>query len=106
MGDLLLWRGAKKYVGIEAAHIAMILNLLCRYQTTNISLCFTNSVEQILSVIAFNYFMEQKNMFNWNTVKLTATITLSFIRTGMQFIRILSDSKRPVYEDTVHFTVL
>ena len=79
MGDLLLWRGAKKYVGIEAAHIAMILNLLCRYQTTNISLCFTNSVEQILSVIAFNYFMEQKNMFNWNTVKLTATITLSFI---------------------------
>ena len=41
--------------------------------------CFTNSVEQILSVIAFYYFLEQKNKFTAKTAVLTATITLSFM---------------------------
>ena len=41
--------------------------------------CFTNAVEQILSVIAFYYFLDQKDSFNVKTAMLTSTITLSFM---------------------------
>lgn len=78
-GDLFLWKSGKKYLGTEGTKIAMLLLLVCRAQTEFITRCFTNGVEQILSVIAFYFYLEQKNRFNLNTVMLTATITLSFM---------------------------
>ena len=36
----------------------MLLILVSRAQTEFITRCFTNGVEQILGVIAFNYFLE------------------------------------------------
>ena len=57
----------------------MLLNLACRAQTEFIIRTFTNGVEQILSIIAFYFFLDQKNSFNLKTVILTATITFSFM---------------------------
>ena len=78
-GDLFLWKSAKKYVGSDAARISMLLLLTCRAQNEFIIRCFTNGVEQILSVIAFYFYLNQKNRFTLSTVVLTATITLSFM---------------------------
>ena len=41
--------------------------------------CFTNGIEQILSVFAFYFYLNQKDKFTFSTVCLTATITLSFM---------------------------
>jgi len=57
----------------------MLLLLVCRAQTEFIIRCFTNGIEQVLSVVAFSFFLEQKNRFNLGTVMLTALITLSFM---------------------------
>lgn len=57
----------------------MLLMLSCRVQTEFNIRCFTNSVEQILSIVAFYFYLNQKNTFCFSTVILTATITLSFM---------------------------
>ena len=79
LGDLFLWHGAKRYVGQNGARIAMLLTLVNRSQTEFITRCFTNGVEQVLSVIAFYFYLGQKERFTFHTVVLTATITLSFM---------------------------
>ena len=79
IGDLFLWHSAKKYAGSNAARIAMLLILVNRAQTEFITRCFTNGVEQVLSVIAFYFYLDQKNSFTCHTAMLTATITLSFM---------------------------
>ena len=60
LGDLFLWHGAKRYVGQNGARIAMLLTLVNRSQTEFITRCFTNGVEQVLSVIAFYFYLGQK----------------------------------------------
>ena len=57
----------------------MLLLLVSKVQTEYVVKCFTNAVEQILSVIAFYYFLDQKDSFNTKTALLTSTITLSFM---------------------------
>ena len=79
LGDLFLWHGAKRYVGQNGARLAMLLTLVNRSQTEFITRCFTNGVEQVLSVIAFYFFLGQKERFTFQTAVLTATITLSFM---------------------------
>ena len=57
----------------------MLLLLCSKVQTEYLIKCFTNAVEQILAVIAFYFFLQQKNKFTMQTVIVTATITLSFM---------------------------
>ena len=79
LGDLYLWQSAKRYAGSDTAKLTMLLMLTCRVQTEFNIRCFTNNVEQILSIVAFYYYLNQKNTFCLSTVVLTATITLSFM---------------------------
>lgn len=79
VGDWYMYEGGKKYVGKNATRIGMIILFFCKMNMDYTVRCFTNSVEQILGVIAFYYFLEQRDKFNKNTVWLTATITLSFM---------------------------
>lgn len=39
----------------------------------------TNAVEQMFTVVAFSYYIDQKDKFNLNTVLLTALISISFM---------------------------
>ena len=57
----------------------MLLLLCSKVQTEYLVKCFTNAVEQILAVVAFHFFLQQKNKFTMQTAVLTATITLSFM---------------------------
>jgi hypothetical protein len=41
--------------------------------------CFTNAIEQILTVIAFDFYLKQKDSFTKDTMWLTALIALSFM---------------------------
>ena len=79
LGDLFIWKAGKRYVGKDATRVTLLLLLFCRVQTEYIVKCFTNAVEQILSVIAFYFFLDQKNSFTKKTIILTATISLSFM---------------------------
>jgi len=40
---------------------------------------FTNSLEQMFSVVSMFFYLEQKNKFTKNTVILTALISISFM---------------------------
>jgi hypothetical protein len=41
--------------------------------------CFTNTLEKIFTVIAYYFYMEQKDKFGANTVIFTALLTLGFM---------------------------
>ena len=58
VGDYFFWKAGKKYVGKEATQMAMFFILFSKVQNEYNLKCFTNSVEQILSVIAFYYFLD------------------------------------------------
>ena len=79
LNDLFIWKLGKKLVGVDATRFAMILIVFNWQQIEFISRCFTNSVEQILSVIAFYFYLKQGKSFTIDTVILTALITVSFV---------------------------
>ena len=79
LNDLFIWKLGKKTVGFDATRFAMILIVFNFLQLEYISRCFTNSIEQILSVIAFYFFLKEGSTFTANTVFLTALITIAFI---------------------------
>ena len=79
LNDLFIWKLGKKTVGVDATRFAMILIVFNYFQVDYISRCFTNSLEQILSVIAFYYYIKQDNKFTKTTIILTALITVAFI---------------------------
>ena len=45
----------------------------------HIILTLTNSIEQIFTVVAFYFYIDQKNKFTLNTVILTALISIAFM---------------------------
>ena len=79
LNDWFIWKVAKRTVGNDAARLSMILITFNRFQTQFIIRCFTNSLEQILTVVAFYYYIDQKDKFTFNTVALTALISLGFM---------------------------
>ena len=79
VGDYFFFKAGKKYVGKNATRLGFIILFFSKQHTDYLIRCFTNAVEEILSVIAFYYFLDQKNKFNLRTVILTTTITLSFM---------------------------
>jgi hypothetical protein len=56
LGDVYLWSIGKSTVGKQATMIAFIFYLTNRVQNALIVRCFTNSIEEIISIIAFFYY--------------------------------------------------
>lgn len=79
ISDSYLWNIGKKTVGNSSTRIAFIIYLSNRVQNEIIIRCFTNGFEQIMSVIAFSYYLQLKNKFNASAVIFTALITISFM---------------------------
>ena len=79
LNDHFIWKVGKKTVGIDGTRIGVLLIVMNHFQIEYITRCFGNSLEQILSVIAFYYYLKQKDRFTMDTVILTATITVAFI---------------------------
>lgn len=74
-----MWKIGKKVIGVDGSRIAMLLLVTNRCQNEYIIRCFTNGLEQIFSVIAFYFYIDQNRSFSVNTVVLTALISLAFM---------------------------
>jgi len=79
LNDYFIWKIGKRIIGIDGSRIAMLLIITNRCQNEYIIRCFTNGLEQIFSVIAFYFFLDQDHRFSLNTVILTALISLAFM---------------------------
>jgi hypothetical protein len=66
-------------VGRDAARLGFLFYFFNRFETMHIIRTLTNSIEQMFTVVAFYYYLDQKNKFTLNTVILTALISIAFM---------------------------
>lgn len=79
ISDSYLWDVGKQTVGAPATRIAFLFYLTNRTSNEFMTRCFSNSVETILYIIAYYYFLGVRDKFNINTAIMTALISLSFM---------------------------
>ena len=79
LSDFYLWKIGKQTVGKQATRVAFIMILTNRFMIEFEIRCFTNTLEKICTVIAFNFYLKQKNQFNFNTVWFTMLLTIGFM---------------------------
>jgi phosphatidylinositol glycan class B len=77
--DRFLWLIGKQTVGKNATRVAFLFLIISRIYNEIITRCFSNSIETIFQTIAFYYFLQVKNRFDFNVVMLTALLTVSFM---------------------------
>jgi hypothetical protein len=53
-----VWKAGKRVVGVDGTRIAILLLVFNRCENEYIIRCFTNGLEQILSVVAFYFFID------------------------------------------------
>ena len=66
-------------MGRDAARLCFLFYFFNRFETMHIIRTLTNSIEQMFTVVAFYYYLDQKNKFTLNTVILTALISIAFM---------------------------
>jgi hypothetical protein len=76
IGDLYLWKIGKSTVGKEATQVAFIFYLTNRVQNSLISRPFTNSVEEILTIVAFYYYQRVSSTISRHTAIFTALVSI------------------------------
>ncbi|CDW78313.1 UNKNOWN [Stylonychia lemnae] len=79
ISDWYLWKVGIKIFGKNTARITLIFYLFNRVYNEILIRCFGNSIESIANIIAFNYYLNQKDKFDGNTMKMTALISISFM---------------------------
>lgn len=79
LSDYYLWQIGKRVVGKPATRIAFILLLTNLYMIEFEIRCFTNTLEKIMTVTCFYFYLQQGNSFTLNTAIFTALLTLSFM---------------------------
>lgn len=79
LNDWFVWKVGKRVVGQDAARLGFLLYFFNRFETMHIIRTLTNSIEQMFTVVAFYYYLDQKNKFTMNTVILTALISIAFM---------------------------
>ena len=79
LNDYFFYKVGKRVIGVDATRLGVIILFFNRFQTHLIIRCFTNGIEQILTTVAFYFYLDQTNKFNRGTVVLTALITVSFM---------------------------
>lgn len=77
--DYFLWKTFKKIVHRDAAKLSFLLHFVNKFQTMYMIRTLTNSLEQTFTVVAFYFYLDQKNKFTINTAVMTALITISFM---------------------------
>lgn len=58
LNDIYTWRVAKRVITKDSARLAMLMLFFNVFQTQLIIRCFTNSLEQIFTTIAFYYYLD------------------------------------------------
>lgn len=79
VNDIFIWKVSKRVIGHDAARICFLAQFFNRYQTMHMIRTLTNSIEQMFTVVAFYFYIDQKDKFTTNTVILTALISIAFM---------------------------
>ena len=79
MSDYALWIVGKQTVGKAATRVAFILILTNFFMVEYEIRCFTNTLEKICTVIAFKFYLKQKDKLTIDTVVFTILLTIGFI---------------------------
>ena len=61
INDHFIWKIGKELIGVDGTRIAVFLIAVNHFQVEFITRCFGNSLEQILAVVSFYYYLRQKN---------------------------------------------
>ena len=77
--DYYTWKVSKRVIGHDASRISMIFLFFNRFQTMHITRTLTNGLEQMFTIVAFYFYLNQKNKFTFSTVVLTALISFAFM---------------------------
>lgn len=79
IGDIYLWKIGKSTVGKEATMTALLFYFTNRVQNSLIVRCFTNSLEEILTIVGFYFYQRQGNKFTKDTAIFTALVSIQFM---------------------------
>lgn len=79
LNDWFTWKVAKRVTTRDAARLGFIFYFFNRFETMHLIRTLTNSIEQMFTVVAFYYYLDQKDKFTMNTVILTALISIAFM---------------------------
>lgn len=79
LSDYFLWHVGKRTVGKQSTRIAFILMLTNVFMVEFEIRCFTNTLEKICTVIAYHFYMKQKDRFSRDTVIFTMLLTIGFM---------------------------
>ena len=76
VGDYYLWKIGKQTVGKEATMIAFVFYLTNRVQNSLMIRPFTNSVEEILTIVAFWFYNNVDSRLSKDTAVFTALVSI------------------------------
>lgn len=79
LGDHYLWRVGRETVGKQATQCAFVFYLTNRVQNALIIRCFTNAIEEIISIIAFYFYSRVGSSLTANTAIFTALVSVQFM---------------------------
>jgi len=79
LNDLFMWKVGKRVVGRDASRLGFLIYFFNRFETMHLIRTLTNSIEQMFTLVAFYYYLDQKNKFTMNTVILTTLISIAFM---------------------------
>lgn len=77
--DYFFWRTLQKTVNRDCARLTFFLYFFNRHMTMYMIRTCTNAIETTGNVVAYYFFLEQKNKFTLSTVIMTAVISLTFM---------------------------
>jgi hypothetical protein len=79
LGDYYYFLISQKFIGSTGARLSLYLYLGCASYNSYIIRCLGNSLETILNIIAFYYFLDVKDKFDKNVKLMTICLSLSFV---------------------------
>lgn len=76
ISDYYFWTVGKEVVGKIPTQVAFVFYLTNRVQNAFLTRCFTNSIEQILTVVGFYYYQRVSSKLSRHTFIFTALVSV------------------------------
>ena len=77
ISDYFFYQVGKKIVGIQATRVALLLYFTNPFYNMHLIRCFSNSVETILHLVVFNYYLEIENKLDKNLASVAFLLSIA-----------------------------
>lgn len=77
LSDYFFYQIGKKMVGQQATRMALYLYMTNNFYNTHLIRCFTNSVETIIHIIVFNYYLDTSSKFDKKLAIIACLLSIS-----------------------------